>query len=112
MTAVNLLRAKRYKNYVALSATDKTDALAKVLLERRKELPFSFRWWDIRRFSVNDEPTDDVVVSHVFFKMGVGTVDQTSTQTYTLPLKSTRYMVPINGIEISASQGQIQQNNY
>ncbi|MDB5117037.1 MAG: RagB/SusD family nutrient uptake outer membrane protein [Mucilaginibacter sp.] len=112
MTSVNLLRAKRLKTYVALTATDKADALTKVLLERRRELPFSFRWWDIRRFSVNDDPTDDVVVSRTFFKMGVGTVDVTTTQTYTLPLKSTRYMVPINLVEISSSQGQIQQNNY
>jgi hypothetical protein len=112
MTTVNLLRAKRLKTYVALTAIDKATALTQVLQERRRELPFSFRWWDIRRFSVNDEPSDDVVVTHTFFKMGVGTVDLTSTQTYTLPLKSTRYMVPINGVEISASQGQIQQNNY
>jgi hypothetical protein len=109
---VNQLRAKRFKTYVALTATDKADALTKILLERRRELPFSFRWWDIRRFSVNDDPSDDVVVTHTFFKMGVGTVDMTSTQTYTLPLKSTRYMVPINGVEISASQGEIQQNTY
>ncbi|MDN5287770.1 MAG: RagB/SusD family nutrient uptake outer membrane protein, partial [Mucilaginibacter sp.] len=112
MTTVNLLRAKRLKTYVALTAIDKATALTQVLQERRRELPFSFRWWDIRRFSVNDDPSDDVVVTHTFFKMGVGTVDLTSTQTYTLPLKSTRYMVPINAVEISASQGQIEQNKY
>jgi hypothetical protein len=112
MTAVNLLRAKRLKTYVALTAIDKADALTKVLQERRRELPFSFRWWDIRRFSVNDDPSDDVVVTHNFFKMGIGSVDVNTPQTYTLPVKSKRYMMPINGVEINASQGEIEQNTY
>jgi hypothetical protein len=112
MAAVNQLRAKRFKTYVALTATDQADALTKVLQERRRELPFSFRWWDIRRFSVNEDPSDDVVVTRNFFKLGVGTVDVNTIQTYTLPVKSSRYMVPINGVEINASQGQIEQNTY
>ncbi len=112
LTAVNLLRAKRLKTYVALTATDKADALTKILQERRRELPFSFRWWDIRRFSVNDDPSDDVVVTRTFFKLVAGIFDVNTTQTYTLPLKGRRYMVPINGVEIGASQGQIEQNTY
>jgi hypothetical protein len=112
LDALNLLRAKRYKTYVALTATDKADGLTKILQERRRELPFSYRWWDIRRFSVNEDATDDVVVTHNFFKMGIGTVDVNTPQTYTLPVKSKRYAVPINGVEINASQGQIEQNTY
>lgn len=112
LAPVNLLRAKRYKIPVDLTASTKADALAKILLERRRELPFSFRWFDIRRFSVNEDPSDDVTVIHTFWKVGIGTVDVTSPQTYTLPVKSTRYMVPINGVEIDASNGQIEQNTY
>ena len=112
MAAVNLLRAKRLKTYVALTAIDKADAINQILQERRRELPFAYRWWDIRRFSVNDDPSDDVVVTHNFFKMGVGTVDVNTPQTYTLPVKSLRYAVPINGVEIAASQGQVEQNTY
>jgi tetratricopeptide (TPR) repeat protein len=112
LTTVNLLRAKRLKTYVALTAVDKADALTKILQERRRELPFSFRWWDIRRFSVNDDASDDVTVIRNFFKMGVGTIDVNTPQTYTLPVKSNRYMVPINDVEINASQGQIEQNTY
>ncbi|WP_256007514.1 RagB/SusD family nutrient uptake outer membrane protein [Pedobacter deserti] len=112
LTAANTLRAKRLKNYTALAAGNAADALTQVLQERRRELPFSFRWFDIRRFSVNETPGDDVTVTRTFFKVGTGSVDVNTTQTYTLPVKSLRYAVPINAVEISASQGQIEQNNY
>jgi hypothetical protein len=112
LDAANILRAKRLKTYVALTANSSADALTKILQERRRELPFSFRWGDIRRFSVNETPSDDVTVTHTFYKMGVGSVDVNTIHTYTLPVKSLRYAVPINGVEISASQGQIEQNNY
>lgn len=112
LDAANLLRAKRLKTYAALTASSAADALTQILQERRRELPFSFRWADIRRFSVNETPGDDVTVTHTFYKMGVGSVDMNTIQTYTLPVKSLRYAVPINGVEITAGQGQIEQNNY
>jgi hypothetical protein len=112
LDAANILRAKRLKTYAALTASSAADALRQILQERRRELPFSFRWADIRRFSVNETPNDDVTVTHTFYKMGVGSVDTNTIQTYTLPVKSLRYAVPINGVEITASQGQIEQNNY
>ena len=112
LEAANLLRAKRLKTYAALTASSASDALTQILQERRRELPFSFRWADIRRFSVNETPGDDVTVTHTFYKMGIGSVDLNTIQTYTLPVKSLRYAVPVNGVEIMASQGQIEQNNY
>ena len=112
LDAANILRAKRLKTYAALTASSAADALTQILQERRRELPFSFRWGDIRRFSVNETPSDDVTVTHTFYKMGVGSVNMNTIQTYTLPVKSLRYAVPINGVEITASQGQIEQNNY
>jgi hypothetical protein len=112
LAAANTLRIKRLKTYAALTASNPADALTRILQERRRELPFSFRWADIRRFSVNETPGDDVTVTHTFYKMGVGSVDLNTIQTYTLPVKSLRYAVPINGVEITASQGQIEQNNY
>jgi starch-binding outer membrane protein, SusD/RagB family len=112
MAAVNLIRAKRLNVAAPLSATTQAEAIAKVLEERRRELPFSFRWYDIRRFSVNDYPADDVTVTHTFYKVNVGSVDLTSTQTYTLAPGSKRYAVPINGVEIMASKNEIKQNQY
>ena len=75
-------------------------------------MPFGMRWFDIRRFSVNDDPSDDVTVTRSFYTMGTGAVDTTSKVTYTLAPGSKRYAVPINSLEITNSNGQIQQNQY
>ncbi|MFD2554110.1 RagB/SusD family nutrient uptake outer membrane protein [Sphingobacterium tabacisoli] len=110
MAAINTLRQKRMSTYVALTASDKDDAIKKVLAERRRELPFAMRWNDIRRFSVNDYPGDDVVVKRDFFEVSATGVDVNKPVTYTLDKK--RYAAPINGVELDASQGQIEQNKY
>jgi len=112
MAAVNILRAKRLNVAAPIAAATQAEAISKVLEERRRELPFSFRWYDIRRFSVNDYPADDVTVTRTFYKVNVGSVDLTSTQTYTLAPGSKRYAVPINGVEIKASKDIIKQNQY
>jgi len=110
MDAVNMLRLKRMSTYVALSATDKDDAIKKVLEERRRELPFAMRWYDIRRFSVNDYPADNVTVTRDFFEVSSTGVNVNSPKTYTLEAK--RLLVPINGVEMDSSKGQIVQNPY
>ncbi len=55
LTDLNALYQKRWKNTVAfipLTATSASDALQKILLERRKELPFrGARWMDVRRLN-------------------------------------------------------------
>ena len=112
MIAVNTLRAKRMNTLAPLTAVDQADAITKILQERRREFPFSFRWYDIRRFGVNDYPADDVTVTRTFFKVNVGSVDTTVTQTYTLAPNSKRLAVPINGVEINASKNVITQNQY
>lgn len=110
MDAVNTLRLKRMSTYIALTAANKDEAIKKVLEERRRELPFVMRWYDIRRFSVNDYPADDVTLTRDFFEVNATGVDTSSPKTYTLDAK--RLLVPINTIEMNASQGQIVQNPY
>lgn len=112
MITVNLLRAKRMSTILPLSAADKAEAIAKVLEERRRELPFVTRWYDIRRFSVNDYPADDITVARDFYQLNNNVVNTDAPQTYTLPVGTKRYAIPINGVEIGASRGQIEQNNY
>lgn len=110
MDALNLLRIKRMANYAPLTAADKGDAIKKVLEERRREMPFAMRWYDIRRFSVNDDPADNVTVTRDFFEVSVSGVNVNAAKTYTL--NSNQLLVPINGVEMDASKGQMQQNPY
>jgi len=112
MGSINLLRQKRMKNYVPMIASSNIDALTKVLQERRRELPFAFRWLDIRRFSVNQDQTDDVSITREFYEVTSAGIDLKKPMTYTLPAKSLRYAVPINGLDIANSQGQLSQNSY
>lgn len=113
-TLVRDLRAKRYvTGYPNLDlGFNAGNALSLVLQERRREMPFAFRWYDIRRFAYNETPSDDVIVTHNFYNVTLSAVDRSAPKTYTLPLKSTRYMIQIPNNEIIQSQGQIQQNNY
>lgn len=112
MAAVNELRAKRFTTPTNLTAANSDQAIANVLAERRREFPFSMRWMDIRRFSVNNYPADDVAITRNFFQMNGNNVDVNTPKTYTLPVGSKRYAVPINGLDINASNGTIPQNTY
>jgi starch-binding outer membrane protein, SusD/RagB family len=115
MSTLNLLRAKRLKPgaWVNLSAVDKDDAIKRILEERRREMPFTQRWFDIRRYNNNDYPNDDVELSRTFYSYnGVGVQSNGPTKTYTLPKNSRRFAVPISKSEIISSNGAIQQNNY
>lgn len=109
MAALKVLRDSRFSTSVPLQGND---ALKLVLEERRREMPFTMRWLDIRRFSVNEDPSDDVVVKRKFFKVNPTFVDMNEVVDYVLPNGSSRYATPINGIELDLSQGQIKQNNY
>jgi len=114
MITLNLLREKRMKtgSDYELSATGKENAIKKVLEERRRELPFVMRWYDIRRFAYNETTIDDVALEFDFFVVENQGVDYSQTVHYSLPVKSRRYAVPISQEEINLSQGQIKQNQY
>ena len=92
MADLNSLMQKRWKGtYTPMTASNATDALAKVLVERRKELLFrGLRWTDLRR--LNKDPDYAVTLSR-----------KVNNQTYTLPPNSSRYVYPIPPDEISIS---------
>jgi len=96
MTDLNALLVKRYDNtFVPLTATDPTDALNKILLERRKELLIrGTRWMDLKR--LNKEGAS-ILLSKIV-----------NGQTYSLPPNDNRYALPIPNNIISTSG--IQQN--
>ncbi|OKS85895.1 RagB/SusD family nutrient uptake outer membrane protein [Mucilaginibacter polytrichastri] len=98
MDDLNYLLKKRWKSTVAytpISATDRTDALTKVRLERRKELLMrGLRWMDIKR--LNKEGENIVLTRNINGKI---VTLQPNASYYALP-------IPVDIIE----QSGIQQN--
>lgn len=96
---INTLLIKRYKTgtYTQLSISDPNALLAKILLERRKELAFTgqLRWEDLRRLNKDSNYAITLTRNH-------------NGQTYTLAPNDPRYVLPIPDSEIQLSG--IQQN--
>lgn len=118
MSAVNQLRAKRMDkdapaNIINLSASSKSEAISKILEERRREMPFAQRWFDMRRLNNNEDTNDDIVPTRNFYGYSRTGIDKASgTKTYTLEKHSRRYAAPIPDPEILSSGGVIEQNKY
>lgn len=91
MQVLNSLLIKRWRTgtFIPLSAIDATDALQKILMERRKELPFTgdIVWTDLRR--LNRDPRFARTLRKVI-----------GTQVYELAPNSPRYVLPIPDAEI------------
>lgn len=115
LAAVNTLRAKRVKPgaTVDLTATNQAEAVTKILQERRREIPFVQRWYDLRRFNNNADPSDDVVVTKQFYPLTMAGPDVTKpVQTYTLDKNSRRYALPIHSTELISGRDILLQNTY
>lgn len=84
MDDLNTLLLKRYSigTFVPLAITNKEDALAKILLERRKELLMrGLRWIDIKRLNKENYQ--------------ITPVRKIGSQIYTLPPNSNYYALPL-----------------
>lgn len=96
---LNALLAKRWRNtvpYVPVAAANASEAIEKILTERRKELVFrGARWNDLRR--LNKDPQYAVTLTRVL-----------NGQAFTLPPNDKKYVLPIPDNEIQLSG--IQQN--
>lgn len=118
ISTVNSLREKRMAadtpaDILNLSATGKDDALLKVLEERRREMPFVTRWYDIRRFNNNETAIDDVVLTKKFYPYNGGTILGAEVPvTYTLEKNSRRYANPLPEADVITSNGALKQNQY
>lgn len=99
MGVLNSLLVKRWKTgtYTNLTAVDASDALQKIITERRKELPFhgTLVWEDLRRLN------RDSRFARTLTRVIAGV-------TYVLPPNDKRYTLPIPDLEIRLSG--IQQN--
>jgi starch-binding outer membrane protein, SusD/RagB family len=93
MNDLNTLLQKRWKTgtFTSLTATSASDALSKILVERRKELVFrGLRWSDLRR--LNKEVSLAVTLTRLV-----------NGQTYTLVPNDKKYVLPIPDQEIQLS---------
>ena len=118
MNTVNILRANRIdasapSEIINLSASSQEEAVRKILEERRREMPFSMRWYDLRRLNNNEDPSDDKALKRVFYPMNATSVlTGEEPIVYTLPVDSRRWASPLPFTEIETSQGVIEQNRY
>ena len=119
MATVNQLRAARMDNTaptdkINLSASSQQEAITKILEERRREMPFTMRWYDIRRLNNNEDANDDVpALTRTFYPYTSASVQGNEAPiTYTLDKNSRRFAQPILNSEIESSQGAIEQNTY
>ena len=92
MSDLNTLLRKRWKNgtpYTDLTATDEMDALRLILVEKRKELPFTgtVRWQDLRRLNMDSRFAITLTRDHN------GTI-------YSIAPQDKRYVYPIPDTEI------------
>ena len=114
MERVNALRKNRIEKsvYQDLTASSPGVALKKVLQERRREMPFSIRWYDLKRLNATD-PENQVTVKRNFYKTnGTVVLPNDGLMEYVLEPNSRHYAIPIGVDEIAKSDGVIQQNTY
>lgn len=99
MSLINKLRDNRIKNNTPLVAIDRSDALQKVLEERRRELAMSgmVRYIDLKR--LNQDSQSAKTVTHV-----------TSVGTFTLEPNSPLYVLPIPAKVMRFNKNSMQQN--
>jgi SusD family. len=118
MLAVNQLRVTRFSTdtpaeILNLTAASKEEAVNLILDERQREMPFTQRWFDIRRCNSNQDSYDDIVLEKQFFPVNkFGPLTNDPLQLYKLEKDSRRYAIPIPADEIDASRGVIKQNTY
>lgn len=99
MTLINKLRDNRIKNNTDIVATDRNDALQKVLEERRRELAMSgmMRYIDLKR--LNQESQFAKTVTHV-----------TGEGTFSLEPNSPLYVLPIPAKVMRFNKNSMKQN--
>lgn len=96
-----------------LSASSREEALIKLTEERRREMPFVARWFDVRRYNNNEDPADDVVMPRTFYPYNASTIlDNETPVRYTLEKHSRKFACPIPNADIMASNGVLKQNEY
>lgn len=118
ITTVNQLRAKRMNktapaSAINLTAANQAEALVKILQERRRELPFTQRLFDVRRLNNNADASDDVIMTRTFYPLAANVIEASKAPiTYKLEKNSRRFARPISNTDIYTTEGVLKQNTY
>lgn len=115
MADVENVRTNRFaaENYTALAIpATKKEAIQEVIDERRREMPFAIRWYDIRRINVDSE-TDNVTLRRRFYPINESIINNNVDPVeITIEPNSRLYARPIGNDIIILSNGQTKQNTY
>lgn len=117
-TALNTIGPLRRARILASEYSDpaigsQSEAVQFILRERRREMPFTMRWYDIKRLNANDDPSDDVTVTREFYAYTSSAVlSNDPVRTYTLAPGSRRFATPIPTVELDLAKGALEQNRY
>lgn len=108
------LREARYATgtATALAATSQSEALKLILQERRREMPFSMRLMDIKRFAMSETADDDVTIERDFYKVNETGVDSSTSVHISVKGDSPKLAIPVPALDIQNSQGAIEQNPF
>ena len=114
LNTLNTLREARFATgkSTPLTASSQTETLQKVLKERRRELPFTVRLWDIKRFAISQTPDDDVTINREFYNVTSSVIDKSQKIQVTAKGDDPRLAIPIPLQDIQNAQGAIKQNPF
>ena len=117
MQTLENLRLERFNpnTYIPLTVPSSVqEALQIIIDERRRENPFVWRWYDIKRLNSDPEniiPPIEVNRSFYPYENGNSSVGS-PVISYSLSPNDKRFAIPIPVSDIILSNGEIQQNNY
>ncbi len=84
-----------------------------ILDERQREMPFTQRWFDIRRCNSNNDSFDDITLVKSFYPVQQTAVLKNDlVREYKIEPNSRKYAAPIPSDELVVSKGVIKQNIY
>ncbi|MBR8536692.1 RagB/SusD family nutrient uptake outer membrane protein [Carboxylicivirga sediminis] len=115
MADVEAVRINRFAaaDYAPLALpANKKDAIQTVIDERRREMPFTIRWYDIRRINVDPE-VDNITIRRKFYPLDGNQVNlEAAPIDYVIEPGSRLYARPLNEAVVNLSNGQTKQNDY
>lgn len=76
-------------------------------------MPFSIRWYDLKRYNNNSDASDDVTVRHPFYPYTSSAIlMQDAVKEHVLTPDSRHWALPIPNVDILRSDNVLVQNKY